>query len=107
MPCIHHTLIVEILNQKDCDRMISNLLKKLRIHNKNKSSVNPEELKTAEEKLKIQQEIHEICLEMEKTNRWFQMESDKDLIDACIHQREVLNARYRYLMNKIKPLESQ
>ena len=87
--------------------MILNLLKKLGIHNKNKLSVSPEELNRNEEKLKIEQEIREICLEMEKTNKWFQMESDNDLIDACIHQREVLNARYRYLMNKIKPLEGQ
>lgn len=87
--------------------MILNLLKKLGIHNKNNLSVSPEEISRNEEKLKIEQEIREICLEMEKTNKWFQMESDNDLIDACIHQREVLNARYRYLMNKIKPLEGQ
>ena len=48
------------------------------------------------------EELKEISIEMEKTNLWFQMENNSDLIDACIHQREVLNARYRYLINKIK-----
>ena len=49
------------------------------------------------------EEIKKICDEMDKTEMWFQMEKDADLIEACIHQREVLNARYRYLMNRIKP----
>ena len=39
---------------------------------------------------------------MDQTNNWFQMENDNDLIDACIHQREVLSAKYRYFMNKIR-----
>ena len=96
--------------------MILNLLKKLDLHKKNKHNVKKDTLKLKKElseicpekdKIQLQEELREVCLEMEKTNRWFQMEVDSDLIDACIHQREVLNARYRYLMNKIKPLESQ
>lgn len=53
----------------------------------------------------IRKEIRNICLELQKTENWFQMEIDSNLIEACIHQREVLNARYKYLMNKLKPLE--
>ena len=89
--------------------MILNLLKKLDLHKKSNHDVKKEMFESCPEKdkLQLQEELHEVCLEMEKTNRWFQMEVDSDLIDACIHQREVLNARYRYLMNKIKPLESQ
>ena len=30
------------------------------------------------------------------------MENDDNLIDACIYQREVLNAQYNYLINKIR-----
>ena len=71
-----------------------NLLKKLDLKKKKKL-----ELQNSD----IAEEIRQICLEMEKTNNWFQMEVDEDLIEACIHQREVLNARYRYLINKLKP----
>lgn len=33
------------------------------------------------------------------------MEIENDLIEACILQREVLNARYSHLINKMKLLE--
>lgn len=54
---------------------------------------------------KIKDEITKICTELEKTNMWFQMEIENDLIEACILQREVLNARYSHLINKMKLLE--
>mgnify|MGYP000106858463 CR=1 FL=1 len=54
---------------------------------------------------KIKDEITEICTELEKTNIWFQTEVESDLIEACILQREVLNARYRHLISKMKLLE--
>ncbi len=47
-------------------------------------------------------EIKEVCRKLDQTETWFQMENDEDLIEACIHQGEVLNARYRYLLNRIK-----
>lgn len=47
-------------------------------------------------------EIQDVCRQMASTNTWFQMEDDVDLIDACIYQREVLNARYRYLIRKAR-----
>ncbi len=74
-----------------------NLLKKIELHKKSRTEKNYEI-----ERTRIMEELKEISIEMEKTNLWFQMENNSDLIDACIHQREVLNARYRYLINKIK-----
>ena len=47
-------------------------------------------------------EIREVCRQMSSTNTWFQMEEDEDLIEACIYQMEVLNARYRYLIRKAR-----
>ena len=76
-----------------------NLIKRIDLHRKKELEKN--ELKPSVDD-KIIEEIKDICNEMDKTNLWFQMESNEDLIDACIHQREVLNARYRYLMSKIK-----
>lgn len=54
------------------------------------------------EKDDLIKEIKSVCEEMDKTNMWFQMEKNSDLIDACIHQREMLLARYKYLISKIK-----
>ena len=45
-----------------------------------------------------------MCDELDKTEMWFECESDPDLIDACLYQKEQLNARYRYLLKKIKKL---
>lgn len=56
----------------------------------------------SERQLDLVNEIREVCRQLNCTERWFQMEKDDDLIEACIHQREVLNARYRYLMRKAK-----
>lgn len=50
----------------------------------------------------IIKEIRDVCNQMVNTDYWFQNESDSDLIDACIHQRKVLNAKYKYLINKAK-----
>lgn len=47
-------------------------------------------------------EIREVSQQMVSTNTWFQMEDDSDLIDACIYQMEVLNAKYRYLIRKAR-----
>ena len=76
-----------------------NLIKKIDLHRKKEPEGN--ELKPSVDD-KLIEEIKDICNEMDKTNLWFQMENNEDLIDACIHQREVLNARYRYLISKIK-----
>ncbi len=47
-------------------------------------------------------EIKDVCRQISCTEQWFQAENDSDLIEACIHQREVLYAKYRYLMRKAK-----
>lgn len=57
---------------------------------------------TQSEKDSLIQEIHDVCDQMSCTNMWFQMEDDQDLIEACIYQMEVLNARYRYLLRKAR-----
>lgn len=66
-----------------------------------KMDINKEK-QMSREKEDLIKEIRNVCAEMDKTNMWFQMEKNSDLIDACIHQREMLLARYKYLINKIK-----
>ena len=70
----------------------------IKIFKKTSPEINPDAQK-------IKDEINKICTELEKTNMWFQMEIESDLIEACILQREVLNARYRHLISKMKLLE--
>ena len=72
-----------------------NLIKKLKNKKNNEHS-------NQETKNRLQKELRKVCNELEKTNLWFQNEVDSNLIDACIHQRKVLNAKYKYLINKIK-----
>lgn len=48
------------------------------------------------------EQIKDVCRQISCTENWFQAENDSDLIEACIHQREGLYARYRYLMRKAK-----
>lgn len=70
----------------------------IKIFKKTSPEINPDAQK-------IKDEINKIYTELEKTNMWFQMEIESDLIEACILQREVLNARYRHLISKMKLLE--
>ncbi len=51
---------------------------------------------------KLINEIHDVCRQIAQTELWFQMECDNDLIEACIHQREVLQSKYRYLVSKAR-----
>lgn len=60
------------------------------------------DLVAADNKDLLLKEIKEVCHQMASTNTWFQMEEDEDLIEACIYQMEVLNARYRYLIRKAR-----
>ena len=57
----------------------------------------------------IQQENESLLTELKEIGRmltcndaWFELECDENLIDACIYQREALQARYRYLLNAAK-----
>ena len=47
-------------------------------------------------------EIKDVSRLLAYNECWFQLECDSDLIDACIYQREELQARYRYLMGLAK-----
>ncbi len=60
--------------------------------------------KETESVFEIKNEIKGICEKIAKTELWFEDEQNEDLIDACLYQREFLNARYRYLLKKIKAL---
>lgn len=53
----------------------------------------------------LQNEIKEIRSQLEHTDIWFQTENDTDLIDACLYQRKFLNARYQYLIKRIRCLD--
>lgn len=50
----------------------------------------------------ILEEIQDICKRLRCTEKWFEMEDDNDLIEACIFQREELLAKYKYLMRIAK-----
>jgi hypothetical protein len=54
------------------------------------------------QKQAILDEIKEVSRQISCVDRWFEMESDSDLIDACIYQREALHAKYRYLLQKAR-----
>lgn len=47
-------------------------------------------------------EIKKTTLSLFYTDMWFNIETDKDLIDSCIYQREALNARYATLLAQAK-----
>ena len=50
------------------------------------------------EQHKLIQDIREVRRQLEGTHAFFALESDEDLLDAAIYQREALQARYRYLL---------
>ena len=52
-------------------------------------------------------EIKLISAQIACLDTWFQIEEDSDLVEACIYQRESLNARYRYFLKKAKEAEIQ
>ena len=47
---------------------------------------------------RIIQDIREVRQQLEGIHAFFALESDEDLLDAAIYQREALQARYRYLL---------
>jgi uncharacterized protein YabN with tetrapyrrole methylase and pyrophosphatase domain len=46
--------------------------------------------------------IRDVSRQLAYNERWFQIESDENLIDACIYQREELKSRYRYFLKLAK-----
>lgn len=61
-----------------------------------------EEETTELDRRKIVDSIREVSRQLAYNECWFQLESDENLIDACIYQREELKSRYRYLLNLAK-----
>ena len=47
---------------------------------------------------RIIEDIREVRRQLEGNHAFFALESDEDLLDAAIYQREALQARYRYLL---------
>lgn len=66
-----------------------------------------EALEEQEKKDTILREMKELLCQLASNERWFQLECNEDLIDACIYQRESLIARYRYLLAQAKRMGIQ
>ena len=50
----------------------------------------------------VLQAIREVCSQLDSAQARFEMESDSDLIDACIYEMEALRARSRFLLRQAK-----
>ncbi len=57
-----------------------------------------------DETLELIEEIRNTRERLTRIDRWFALEDDEDLIDACIYEREAVCARYRYLLKKAQSL---
>ena len=51
-----------------------------------------------DERERLIRDIREVKRQLDDNHAFFAMESDEDLLDAAIYQREALQARYRYLL---------
>lgn len=74
----------------------------LRMIRHTESAVKKETKEIPAEDQAILEEIREVNRQLRCIDRWFQMESNEDLIEACIYQKEALHARYRYLMARAR-----
>jgi len=75
--------------RKVCRYMDTTVIKKAVL----KDVQQPNELLTA---------IRDVCRKLELVNARFEMESDDDLIESCIYERESLRARYRFLLRQAR-----
>ena len=57
-----------------------------------------------EDRKRIVDEIREVSRLIACNDCWFELESDENLIEACIYQRGELNSRYRYLLKSARQL---
>jgi len=48
------------------------------------------------------EDMRDVRRQLEAVQSYFALESDEDLLDAAIYQREALHARYRYLLRLAK-----
>jgi len=51
-----------------------------------------------DEQEQLIRDIREVRRQLEAAHAYFALETDEDLLDAAIYQREALQARYRYLL---------
>lgn len=51
------------------------------------------------------EDIRSTIIQINSVRRWFDTESDADMIEACVYQLESLEARYRYLIKLAKEQE--
>ena len=51
-----------------------------------------------DEQGRLIEDIREVRRQLEGNHAIFALETDEDLLDAAIYQREALQARYRYLL---------
>jgi len=54
------------------------------------------------EREQLIRDIREVRRQLEAAHAYFALETDEDLLDAAIYQREALQARYRYLLRLAK-----
>lgn len=48
------------------------------------------------------EDIREVQRQLALSDARFDMQCDRDLIDACIYEQEALRARYRYLLGQVR-----
>jgi len=61
-----------------------------------------EEVQNSLDRQQIIGAIRDVSRQLAYNDCWFQLESDENLIDACIYQRQELRSRYRYLLKLAK-----
>ena len=55
-------------------------------------------VKTEDQPHELLTAIRDVCRQLDNAKLRFEMESDSDLIEACIYEMEALRARDRYLL---------
>ena len=58
----------------------------------------PQEKTKKQEESPLAEEIREVSRLLSCNEAWFRLETDEDLIEACIYESRALRARYRYLL---------
>lgn len=58
----------------------------------------PKEKTKKQEESPLAEEIREVSRLLSCNEAWFRLETDEDLIEACIYESRALRARYRYLL---------
>jgi hypothetical protein len=51
-------------------------------------------------------DIREVRQQLDGVQSYFALETDEDLLEAAIYQRDALEARYRYLLRQAKEREA-